>query len=169
MKKVITLLILAVLILSTTVAATDYSQFENIELDPNTIEYIKDYINNQQTDNKALDTLKSTFGDEILEITLTETGQVFTIVTENGALEDIKKGSDLEATIKLKVNETILENLESLESSNNPAEIILDAINSDKIEYETTENASLKTKTLMFLSKIMLKVATFVTWVLSIF
>ncbi len=169
MKKVITLLILAVLIFSTTATATDYSQFENIELDNNTIEYIKDYINNQQTDNKALDTLKSTFGDEILEITLTETGQVFTIVTENGALEDIKKGSDLEATMKLKVNETILENLESLESSNNPAEIILDAINSDKIEYEATKNASLKTKTLMFLSKIMLKVATFVTWILSIF
>ncbi len=169
MKKVITLLILAVLILSNTATATDYSQFENIELDNNTIEYIKDYINNQQTDNKALDTLKSTFGDEILEITLTETGQVFTIVTENGALEDIKKGSDLEATMKLKVNETILENLESLESSNNPAEIILDAINSDKIEYEATKNASLKTKTLMFLSKIMLKVATFVTWILSIF
>ncbi|NOQ37244.1 hypothetical protein GQ472_00005, partial [archaeon] len=118
MKKVITLLILAVLIFSTTATATDYSQFENIELDPDTIEYIKDYINNQQTDNKALDTLKSTFGDEILEITLTETGQVFTIMTENGALEDIKKGSDLEATMKLKVNETILENLESLESSN---------------------------------------------------
>lgn len=169
MKKVITLLILAVLIFSTTATATDYSQFENIELDPDTIEYIKDYINNQQTDNKALDTLKSTFGDEILEITLTETGQVFTIMTENGALEDIKKGSDLEATMKLKVNETILENLESLESSNNPAEIILDAINSDKIEYKATENASMKTKMLMFLSKIMLKVATFVTWVLSIF
>ncbi|MCK5373637.1 MAG: hypothetical protein KAJ20_04825 [Candidatus Aenigmarchaeota archaeon] len=169
MKKTIILLILAVLILSNTATATDYSQFENIELDPDTIEYIKDYVNNQQTDNKALDTLKSTFGDEILEITLTETGQVFTIVTENGTLENIKKGIDPEATMKLKVNETILENLESLESSNNPAEIILDAINSDKIEYEATENASLKTKMLMFLSKIMLKVATFVTWVLSIF
>ncbi|MCK5042988.1 MAG: hypothetical protein KAR51_03090, partial [Candidatus Aenigmarchaeota archaeon] len=107
MKKVITLLILTVLILSNAVTATDYSQFENIELDPNTIEYIKDYVNNQQTDNKALDTLKSTFGDEILEITLTETGQVFTIVTENGTLENIKKGIDPEATMKLKVNETI--------------------------------------------------------------
>jgi len=169
MKKTITLLIIAALILSNTATATDYSQFENIELDNETVEYIKYYVNNQQTDNKALDTLKSTFGEEILEITLTETGQTFTIVTENGTLENIKKGSDPEATMKLKVNETILENLESLESSNNPAEIILDAINSDKIEYEATEKASLKTKMLMFLSKIMLKVATFVTWVLSIF
>lgn len=169
MKKVITLLILAILILSNTATAIDYSQFENIELDNETVEYIKYYVNNQQTDNKALDTLKSTFGEEILEITLTETGQTFTIVTENGTLENIKKGSDPEATMKLRVNETILENLESLESSNDPAQLILDAINSDKIEYEATENASLKTKMLMFLSKIMLKVATFVTWVLSIF
>ncbi|MCK4809284.1 MAG: hypothetical protein KAS90_06695, partial [Candidatus Aenigmarchaeota archaeon] len=166
MKKVITLLILAILILSNTATAIDYSQFENIELDNETVEYIKYYVNNQQTDNKALDTLKSTFGEEILEITLTETGQTFTIVTENGTLENIKKGSDPEATMKLRVNETILENLESLESSNDPAQLILDAINSDKIEYEATENASLKTKMLMFLSKIMLKVATFVTWVL---
>ncbi len=169
MKKTIILLILAALILSNTVTATDYSQFENIELDTNTVEYIKDYVNSQETDNPALDTLKDTFGDEILEITLTETGQTFTIVTENGTLENIKKGSDPEATMKLNINETILEDLESLESSNNPAEIILNAINSDKIQYEATENASLKTKMLMFLSKIMLKVATFVTWILSIF
>ncbi len=168
MRKAITLLILAVLILSNTATATDYSQFENIELDNETVEYIKDYVNSQQTDNKALDTLKDTFGDEILEITLTETGQTFTIVTENGTMEDIRKGSDQEATMKLNINETVFEDLESLESSEDPAQLILDAINSDKIEYEATEKASLKTKILMFLSKVILKIATFLKWILPL-
>ena len=168
MRKTITLLILAVLILSNTATATDYSQFENIELDNETVEYIKDYVNSQQTDNKALDTLKDTFGDEILEITLTETGQTFTIVTENGTMEDIRKGSDQEATMKLNINETVFEDLESLESSEDPAQLILDAINSDKIEYEATEKASLKTKILMFLSKVILKIATFLKWILPL-
>lgn len=166
MEKTIAAMAFLLLVLSSGVTAIDYSQFENVEISNETVEQIKYYVNTENQDNKAMETLKNTFGNEILEITLTETGQVFTIKTTNGSLEDIKRGSDPDATVKLKLNETVLENLESLESSDDPAQVLLDAINSDKIEYTTTENASLKTKILLFLSKGLLKVATFIKWIM---
>ncbi len=148
------------------VSAIDYSQFENIEISNETVEQIKYYVNSENPDDKAMETLKNTFGNEVLEITLKETDQVFTITTSNGSLEDIKKGSDPDATMKLELNETVLEDLTAIESSNDPAQVLLDAINSDKIEYSTTEKASLKTKILLFLSKGMLKIATFIKWIM---
>ena len=165
MRKTITLLILTVLILANTATATDYSEIENTALDKETVEIIKEQIN-QDTDNKAL---KNTFGDEILEITLTETNTTFTIITKNGTLEDIKKEADPEATIKLSMNETLFEELKSTENAEDPAQLILDAVKNDKIEYQATEKASLKTKILIFLSKIMLSLATFIKGIISIF
>ncbi len=166
MKKTIAAMVFLILLSSTMVSAIDYSQFENIEISNETVEQIKYYVNTENPDDKAMETLKNTFGNEVLEITLKETNQVFTLTTSNGSLEDIKRGSDPNATMKLELNETILEDLTDLESSNDPAQVLLDAINSDKIEYSTTEKASLKTKILLFLSKGMLKIATFIKWIM---
>ncbi|MEA2004193.1 MAG: hypothetical protein U9O53_04530 [archaeon] len=169
MRKTIILLTLTFLILTNTATAIDYNEIENMELDKETIEIIKEHINNPETDNKAMNTLKNTFEDEILEITLTETNKTFTLITKNGTLEDIKEGTDPEATIKLNMNETLFKDLESLENAEDPAQLILDALNSDKIEYQATEKASLKTKIMMFLSKIMLSLATLIKGIISIF
>ena len=166
MKKTIAVMAFLLIFLSSMVSAIDYSQFENIEISNETVEQIKYYVNSENPDDKAMETLKNTFGNEVLEITLKETDQVFTITTSNGSLEDIKKGSDPDATMKLELNETVLEDLTAIESSNDPAQVLLDAINSDKIEYSTTEKASLKTKILLFLSKGMLKIATFIKWIM---
>ncbi|MBW6462185.1 MAG: hypothetical protein K0B07_04015 [DPANN group archaeon] len=166
MRKTLTAMVFWLIFSSTIVSAIDYNQFENIEISNETVDQIKDYINTENPDNNAMETLKNTLGNEILEITLTETNQVFTITTNNGSLEYIKKGSDPNATITLKLNETVLEDLTTIESSNDPAQVILDAINSDKIEYSTTKKASLKTKILIFLSKGILKVVTFIQWII---
>lgn len=154
------------ILLINTATATDSNPFENLELDNETIEMIKQQINSGQTDNKALDTLKNTFSNEILEINLTESNQILTITTENGELKDIKKGTDPNATMQLNVNETIFKDLENAED---PAQIFLDALNSEKIEYQATEKASLKTKIMLFLSKITLKIATVIKGIASIF
>ncbi len=169
MGKTIIFLILTILILSNTATANDFSEIENTAIDKETLEVIKEQINNQDTDNKALNILRDTFGDEILEITLTETNTTFTIITKNGNLEDIKKEGDLEATIKLNMNETLFDDLKSTENAEDPAQLILDAVKNDKIEYQTTEKASLKTKILISLSKIMLNLAAFINGIISIF
>ena len=73
MKKTIAAMVFLLLLSSTMVSAIDYSQFENIEINNETVEQIKYYINTENPDDKAMETLKNTFGNEILEITLKET------------------------------------------------------------------------------------------------
>lgn len=169
MRRYIITIIIAAIILSNTATATDNVPFNNLEIDAQTLEMIKGQINSQDPDNQALQTIKDTFGDEILEITLSETNQTFTITTQNGNLTNITIGSDPKATMKLKINETLIEELQNLQNSEDPAQIILDALNSDKIEYEATKEASFRTKLMLFFSKIALKAATFLKWIISIF
>ncbi len=107
-------------------------------------------------ENSALDSLRSQFADDVLELDLEDTGKTLTIAMKDGNVEKIVDGSTGEATVKIKTSEKALNNIVK---AKDPAKEAVTAINQEEIEVELID-AGIFRRLMFWLMKLAARIIT---------
>ncbi len=160
MKKSILFVVITLLLAVNTSIAFGFN-LNDQQIDNSQIEDFINEFNSMDNQNNAINTLRNTFNNEIIQINLEKNNQTYMIRIEDGNITEIKEGITNKSTIDIDIDESMLERFENITGINEAGPIILNILEDKEIEIKSTENTSIMTRMAIWTSDITIRIGSF--------